>query len=359
MARALAWLASRPAPLPLGRSCTTMWGPGKEPSWRPSSMPIAPTGAPTSTSTSTCAGMRPSATVAINERCDELRRDGRKVFKLGLGQSPFPGAAAGRRGAAGQRATRRTTCRSRGCRRCARRWPSYHRRSPGARRSAEDVLIGPGSKELMFLLQLVYYGDLVIPTPSWVSYAPQAQHRRPADPLAADTDAENGLAAGARRAGADRAPRRPGPPAHRHPELPQQPDRRHLHGRASSRSSPSVARRYRVILLSDEIYGELHHRGRARLDRALLPRGHDRQRRAEQVVRRRRLAAGHVHLPAAPALAARRDGRGGQRDLHLDQRADPVRRGARLPGRDARSSATWSTRARILRRARPLELAGG
>ena len=27
----------------------------------------------------------------------------------------------------------------------------------------------------MFLLQIVYYGDLVVPTPSWVSYAPQAQ----------------------------------------------------------------------------------------------------------------------------------------------------------------------------------------
>jgi aspartate aminotransferase len=26
----------------------------------------------------------------------------------------------------------------------------------------------------MFILQLVYYGELVIPTPSWVSYAPQA-----------------------------------------------------------------------------------------------------------------------------------------------------------------------------------------
>lgn len=49
----------------------------------------------------------------------------------------------------------------------------YHRRSQGVELSAEDVLIGPGSKELMFILQLVYYGDLVIPTPSWVSYAPR------------------------------------------------------------------------------------------------------------------------------------------------------------------------------------------
>ena len=39
---------------------------------------------------------------------------------------------------------------------------------------ADHVLVGPGTKELMFLLQLVYYGDLVIPSPSWVSYAPQA-----------------------------------------------------------------------------------------------------------------------------------------------------------------------------------------
>ena len=35
-------------------------------------------------------GMRPSATVAINELSDELKRKGRSVFKLGLGQSPFP-----------------------------------------------------------------------------------------------------------------------------------------------------------------------------------------------------------------------------------------------------------------------------
>ena len=53
------------------------------------------------------------------------------------------------------------------------RFPS--RRRHGIPRHADHVLLGPGSTELMFLLQLVYYGDLVIPTPSWVSYAPQAQ----------------------------------------------------------------------------------------------------------------------------------------------------------------------------------------
>ncbi len=40
----------------------------------------------------------------------------------------------------------------------------HHRRTFRIDCSPEDVLIGPGSKELMFLLQLVYHGDLVIPS---------------------------------------------------------------------------------------------------------------------------------------------------------------------------------------------------
>ena len=35
-------------------------------------------------------GMGVSATMGINERCAELREEGHQVFKLGLGQSPFP-----------------------------------------------------------------------------------------------------------------------------------------------------------------------------------------------------------------------------------------------------------------------------
>ena len=35
-------------------------------------------------------GLAPSATVAINERSNKLLADGREIFKMGLGQSPFP-----------------------------------------------------------------------------------------------------------------------------------------------------------------------------------------------------------------------------------------------------------------------------
>jgi len=36
------------------------------------------------------AGIKPSATVAINDLSNELKQKGIKIFKLGLGQAPFP-----------------------------------------------------------------------------------------------------------------------------------------------------------------------------------------------------------------------------------------------------------------------------
>ncbi len=35
-------------------------------------------------------GLAPSSTLAINEQSNELLRQGNNVYKLGLGQSPFP-----------------------------------------------------------------------------------------------------------------------------------------------------------------------------------------------------------------------------------------------------------------------------
>ena len=40
--------------------------------------------------------------------------------------------------------------------------------------SSNNVIVGPGSKELMFLLQILFEGEILLPAPSWVSYAPQA-----------------------------------------------------------------------------------------------------------------------------------------------------------------------------------------
>ena len=39
---------------------------------------------------------------------------------------------------------------------------------------SQNIIVGPGSKELMFLLQLLFDGEILLPAPSWVSYKPQA-----------------------------------------------------------------------------------------------------------------------------------------------------------------------------------------
>src|SRR5690606_8107341 len=118
-------------------------------------------------------GLKQSATLAINERSNALRAQGRTVYKLGLGQSPFPvpGPVVASLQA---NAFQKDYLPVRGLAELCAAVADYYRLRRGVHITADDVLIGPGSKELMFLLQLVYYGDLVIPTPSWVSYAPQA-----------------------------------------------------------------------------------------------------------------------------------------------------------------------------------------
>ena len=34
--------------------------------------------------------LKPSATLAINEKSNKLKRSGKKIYKFGFGQSPFP-----------------------------------------------------------------------------------------------------------------------------------------------------------------------------------------------------------------------------------------------------------------------------
>ena len=202
-------------------------------------------------------GMKPSATVAINERSNALIAEGRQVYKLGLGQSPFPVAEpvveALRHNAAEKDYL--PVC---GLKRLRDAVAAYHHRTDGVERTGDDVLIGPGSKELMFLLQLTYYGDLVIPTPAWVSYAPQARIiGRRVELL--ETSQEDGWQLSPARLEAFCAedPERPRLVILNYPSNPTGG----TYKLDDLRALAKVAKKYRVVMLSDEIYGELHHKG--------------------------------------------------------------------------------------------------
>jgi len=202
-------------------------------------------------------GMLPSATVALNERCAARRAEGHEVFLLGLGQSPFP-VPAPVVDALRAHAHEKAYLPVKGLPELRVAVADYHRRRFRVPASASDVLIGPGSKELMFLLQLVYYGDLVIPTPSWVSYAPQAEivgRKVRWVPTRAEDDwrlTPDGLAALC-----EEDPDRPRIVILNYPNNPTGG----TYALDELKELARVARRNRVVLLSDEIYGELHFRG--------------------------------------------------------------------------------------------------
>lgn len=203
-------------------------------------------------------GLPLSATLAINEKCDLLKKEGRRVYKLGLGQSPFP-VPQSVVDALKVNAHQKEYLAVRGLFQLREAVADYHRRSQGISHDAEDVLIGPGSKELMFLLQLVYYGDLVIPTPSWVSYAPQAhiigRHVR-----WLPTHKENNwkLTADELLTHCKHDPAKPRIVILNYPANPSGM----TYTIDELKAIAKVAFNHKIILLSDEIYGELHHRGK-------------------------------------------------------------------------------------------------
>ena len=202
-------------------------------------------------------GLPVSATLGINEESNRLIAEGRQVYKLGLGQSPFPVPEPVVRELQNN-AHQKDYLPVRGLPALCDAVAGYYRRTQDLPIAKENVLIGPGSKELMFILQLVYYGDLVIPTPSWVSYAPQAhivgrhvhwlETEEKNNWLLTPDELENFCAPD---------PSKPRIVILNYPNNPTGCS----YPVEQLKALAEVARKYRIILLSDEIYGELNHAG--------------------------------------------------------------------------------------------------
>jgi aspartate aminotransferase len=118
-------------------------------------------------------GLNRSATLAINEKCADLRARGVNIFQMGFGQSPFPVPPIMVE-ALRQHADEKAYLPVQGLPELREAIVGYYHRTEGLDYAPNHVLVGPGTKELMFILQLVYAAEILIPSPSWVSYAPQA-----------------------------------------------------------------------------------------------------------------------------------------------------------------------------------------
>ena len=117
--------------------------------------------------------LKPSATLAINEKSKELISKGKKVYKFGFGQSPFP-VPEGVISALKKNAHKKEYMPIQGSLELREAIAKYINKRTNNSFSSENIIISPGSKEMMFLLHLGFEGDILLPAPSWVSYEPHA-----------------------------------------------------------------------------------------------------------------------------------------------------------------------------------------
>ena len=117
--------------------------------------------------------LKPSSTLLINEVSNKMEKEGKKVFKFGFGQSPFrvpEDVVAELKNHAHQN----SYLPMQGLKELRDSIAKYISAKKKIEYKSENIIVGPGSKELMFLLHVLFDGEIILPAPSWVSYGPQA-----------------------------------------------------------------------------------------------------------------------------------------------------------------------------------------
>ena len=117
--------------------------------------------------------LRPSSTLKINETSRQLESEGEKIFKFGFGQSPFQ-VPLNVVNELKNNAHQNKYLPMQGLKELREVIAQYTTTKKNYNYKSKNVIIGPGSKELMFLLHVLFDGEIILPAPSWVSYAPQA-----------------------------------------------------------------------------------------------------------------------------------------------------------------------------------------
>ncbi len=197
-----------------------------------------------------------SATLAINERSAELAAAGRTIYRFGFGQSPFPVPEA-IVSALKENAYRKDYLPVEGLFELRQAVAEFHQRVDGVDIDSAGVMISPGSKELMFTLQMAIEGTTLIPAPCWVSYAPQGKIvQRESQYI--QTLFENNWRLLPEQL--ETALQNIEGPLLLILNYPGNPDGG-AYTAEELEALANVTRKYSVLILSDEIYGRLHHKG--------------------------------------------------------------------------------------------------
>jgi aspartate/methionine/tyrosine aminotransferase len=119
-------------------------------------------------------GLKASPTLSLNERVREMWDAGREVYHLGFGESRFP---VHPKVAEAFRANvhQRSYLPALGIPELREAIAWFYQNNFQMNVSPDQVVVGPGSKSLLYALTLALGEEIILPQPSWVSYAPQAR----------------------------------------------------------------------------------------------------------------------------------------------------------------------------------------
>ena len=114
-----------------------------------------------------------SATLKINEISKNLESKGKEIIKFGFGQSPFhvPDTIVAE---LKKNAHQKSYLPIQGLESLREAIAKYESKKKNKTFSSSQIIVGPGSKELMFLLHMSFDGEIILQAPSWVSYKPQS-----------------------------------------------------------------------------------------------------------------------------------------------------------------------------------------
>ncbi|MFW9816038.1 MAG: pyridoxal phosphate-dependent aminotransferase [Candidatus Thorarchaeota archaeon] len=111
----------------------------------------------------------PSATLAINELISTIRESGEQVYHMGFGESPFPVHKRVRK-ALCENSWRQKYLPTQGILELRQQVSKFYQVMFEMQYAPEQVIVGPGSKPLMFAALTALDGPIFLPAPSWVSY---------------------------------------------------------------------------------------------------------------------------------------------------------------------------------------------
>ena len=199
-----------------------------------------------------------SATLRMNEAVAARRAAGQRTIHLGFGEASFPLPRRLREELA-HAATRTEYAPVLGLPALRAAIAAYLARTRALIATPATVIVGPGSKPLLFALLRALAGDVLLPTPSWVSYAPQARlTSKRVFPVATDASDCHRLTSAALDAALQAAHAAGGDPRILVVNSPSNPTGA-MFAAEDTEAIARWARDHGFTILSDEIYAELAH----------------------------------------------------------------------------------------------------